>query len=132
MNMKMHPSATVYPEATSLPQRRVVTPHWSLGRQPVPAAELPATPSNSTANQTNRPMRRTNEKFEGMQSAHSSRNWLDNDPTTWPGRKVRNRRTGVVLTIKNVFRNGRVELERSWMIYSSDIHSIRATYETSV
>ncbi len=130
--MNIHSSATVYPEETSLLQRRVVTPHWSLGRQPVPAAELPPTPTDSNATQTNRPMRRNSEKFEGMQSAHSSRNWLDNDPSTWPGRKIRNRKTGAVLTIRNVFRNGRVELERSWMTYSSDIHSIRATYETSV
>jgi hypothetical protein len=56
--------------------------------------------------------------------------WLARDPFDWVGRKVRNRKTGTVYTVRTVFPNGRVELERSWMSYLSTVRIIRADFET--
>lgn len=93
-------------------------------KPPRTADELAAIPANP-------PLRRRTEPAERTQSAHSSRNWLDHEPSTWPGRTVRHRQTGLVHTIRHVFKNGRVELERNWMTYSSDIHGIRSAFEAA-
>jgi len=58
------------------------------------------------------------------------RTWLMDDPSRWPGRRVRNRRTGTLYLIRQVFKSGRVELEKSWMTYLTNVATVRAEYET--
>jgi hypothetical protein len=57
--------------------------------------------------------------------------WLARDPFEWVGRRIRSKKTGTVFTVRNAFRNGRVELERSWMTYSYTVEVIRADFETN-
>ena len=54
----------------------------------------------------------------------------DSDPVEWRGRKVRKLSNRQTYTIKQVFRNGRVELERDWMTYLTDVETIREEYES--
>jgi hypothetical protein len=54
---------------------------------------------------------------------------LDSDPIDWRGRKVRKLSNRQTYTIKQVFRSGRVELERDWMTYLTDVETIRDEYE---
>jgi hypothetical protein len=55
--------------------------------------------------------------------------WLNNNPLKWRGKKVRNKKTGVAYTIKEVLRNGNVAMERKWVLYTSKIQTIREGYE---
>ncbi|TAK91621.1 MAG: hypothetical protein EPO07_19705 [Verrucomicrobia bacterium] len=61
----------------------------------------------------------------------ASQSWLARDPFEWVGRKIRSKKTGTVFTVRNVFRNGRVELEKSWMTYSYTVEVIREDFETN-
>jgi hypothetical protein len=56
--------------------------------------------------------------------------WLAGDPFGWIGKRVRSRKTGAIFTVRNAYRNGRVELEKSWMTYSYAVETIRAEFET--
>jgi hypothetical protein len=55
---------------------------------------------------------------------------LESDPAQWRGRRIRSRKAGAVYTVRQVYRSGRVELEKSWMGYASDVKTIRDEYET--
>lgn len=68
---------------------------------------------------------------ERQPKSQSHRNWTS-DPSQLVGKKVRSRKSGATFTIRNVFKNGRVELEKSWMTYSSDIRAIDSGYEPCV
>jgi hypothetical protein len=63
-------------------------------------------------------------------SSHKKDSWLMGDPVTWRGRKIRSRRTGAVYVVRQVYRTGRVELEKSWMTYFSNVENIREEYES--
>jgi hypothetical protein len=54
------------------------------------------------------------------------------DPSQWVGKKVRSKKTGATYVIRQVYKSNRVELEKSWMTYSSDVPAIRAEYEICV
>ncbi len=68
---------------------------------------------------------------ERQSKSQSHRNWTS-DPSQLVGKRVRSRKSGATFTIRNVFKNGRVELEKSWMTYSSDIRTIDSGYEPCV
>ena len=53
-----------------------------------------------------------------------------NDPQEWVGRKVRSRRNFAIYTVSEVFKTGRVKLERNWMTYLTDAETVRRQYET--
>lgn len=114
------------------PPPRVVTPHWSLGRQQGLAAETSTTSGPLAATQKTELERRPLTRTERKEATPRRRTWLDDDPITWLRRKVRSRKNGSIYTVRQVFRNGRVELEKSWMTYSSDIQNIRTSFETAV
>jgi hypothetical protein len=59
-------------------------------------------------------------------------NWLMGEPHGWIGRKVRNRGNAAVYMVRQVFKNGRVQLERNWMSYVTDVETIREKYEPQV
>jgi len=69
-------------------------------------------------------------RLRGSKRAQPSLGWLARDPSEWVGRKIRNSRTGKVYVVREVFVNGRVELEKSWMMYSSYVWTVRAEFET--
>ena len=54
------------------------------------------------------------------------------EPNGWIGRKVKCRAKAAVYTVRQVFRNGRVQLERNWMSYMTDVQTIRKDYEPQV
>ena len=69
------------------------------------------------------------EPRERRHKANTARTWLAGDPFQWVGKRIRSLKCGATYTIRNVFKNGRVELEKSWMIYSSSIDAVRSGYE---
>jgi len=69
-------------------------------------------------------------KLRGSKRAQMSLGWLAQNPSEWIGRKIRNRATGKVYVVRTVFASGRVEMEKSWMTYSSYVPIIRAEFET--
>ena len=69
---------------------------------------------------------------ERREKPNPRRTWLAGDPFQWVGKKIRSLKSGATYTIRNVFRNGRVELEKSWMTYSSNIDAIRSGYEPCI
>jgi len=52
-----------------------------------------------------------------------------NDPQEWVGRKVRSRRNFAIYTVSEVFKTGRVKLERNWMTYLTDAQTVRTQYD---
>jgi hypothetical protein len=58
------------------------------------------------------------------------RTWLMDEPQGWVGRRVRCRRNMGVYTISQVYKNGRVSLERNWMSYFTDVETVRKDYDT--
>ena len=57
------------------------------------------------------------------------RGWLRDDPRNWRGRKIRSRCSQGTFSIRQVFNNGRVEMEKGFMLYNSDVVTIRKDYE---
>src|ERR1043166_2510692 len=68
--------------------------------------------------------------LRGSRKTNLSLGWLARDPSEWIGRKIRHRLNGKVFVVRNAFPNGRVELEKSWMMYLSFVWTVRAEYET--
>ena len=66
----------------------------------------------------------------GSKKTNLNLGWLGREPVEWIGKKIRHRLNGKVFVIRNVFPNGRVELEKSWMMYLSFVWTVRAEYET--
>jgi hypothetical protein len=58
------------------------------------------------------------------------RSWLMGDPQSWVGRRVRSRRNMALYTVSQVYKNGRVSLERNWMSYFTDVETVRKDYDT--
>jgi len=58
------------------------------------------------------------------------RNWLTGDPAKWVGRKVVKRMTGAIYTVRQIFKSGRVQLEKNWMTYLTDVATVRKEYES--
>lgn len=54
--------------------------------------------------------------------------WLEEDPIKWRGRKIRSRKSGDLFTVRQVFRSGRVELQKTFMLYLTNVEVIRADY----
>ena len=52
------------------------------------------------------------------------------DPEEWVGRKIRSQRNSVIYTVNQVYKTGRVRLERNWMMYLTDAETVRTQYET--
>lgn len=67
-----------------------------------------------------------------QQKAGSTRTLPTDDPSQWVGKKVRSKKTGATFIIRQVYKSNRVELEKSWMTYSSDVPAIRADYEVCI
>jgi len=57
--------------------------------------------------------------------------WIAGDPSTWTGRKIRNKKTGAIFRIGAVFQDGTVELESDGEMagYRLDLATIRSRYE---
>jgi hypothetical protein len=72
---------------------------------------------------------RRDKKRRGTSSGDQAHNWLRTEPHEWVGRKVRNRSTAAIYTVRQVYKNDRVQLEKNWMSYMSDVDTIRAGYE---
>ena len=68
--------------------------------------------------------------LRGSRKTNLNLGWLARDPSEWIGRKIRHRLNGKVFVVRNTFPNGRVELEKSWMMYLSFVWTVRAEYET--
>ena len=58
----------------------------------------------------------------------AGRGWLAGDPRQWRGRQIRNRNNQSLYSIRQVFNSGRVELQRTFMLYISDVATIRKDY----
>ena len=58
------------------------------------------------------------------------RTWLMDDPQGWVGRRVKCRRNMAVYTVAQIYKNGRVSLERNWMSYFTDVETVRKDYDT--
>jgi hypothetical protein len=71
-------------------------------------------------------------RSERRQHADSNRSLPADDPSQWVGKKVRSKKTGATFVIRQVYKSNRVELEKSWMTYSSDVPAIRADYEVCI
>jgi len=71
-------------------------------------------------------------RSEPDKRVETNRSGLPKDPFEWIGMKVRRRKDGAVFTVRNVFKNQRVELEKSWMSYSCDVMTVRTGYERSL
>lgn len=58
--------------------------------------------------------------------------WLNDDPFQWRGKKVRNRKTHVVYTIRQVFHSGWVEPEKSWIVQMTNVNTVRKDCEPDI
>lgn len=68
-------------------------------------------------------------RLERKAKTGATRTLPADDPSQWVGKKVRSKKTGTTYVIRQVYKSNRVELEKSWMTYSSDVPAIRADYE---
>jgi len=68
-------------------------------------------------------------KREHTNRRQKERNWLMAEPEGWVGRKVRSLRKFGVYTVSEVYKTGRVKLERNWMTYLTDVRTVRSEYE---
>ncbi len=90
------------------------------------ALESPQKPASESAQQP------PPEPFKRTKSQRPPDSWLANDPYTWRGRKIRQRTSTSLYLVRQVFVNGRVELERGWTLYSTDVETIRANYDAYI
>jgi hypothetical protein len=56
--------------------------------------------------------------------------WLMDDPQGWVGRRVKSRKNLAVYIVNQIYKNGRVNLERNWMTYFTDVETVRKDYDT--
>ena len=75
--------------------------------------------------------RPTNPAAGNAQSKNTARGWLQDDPRQWRGRKIRSRSNQAIYTIRQVFNSGRVELEKTFMLFNSNVETIRKDYITA-
>jgi len=68
-------------------------------------------------------------RLKRKEKTDSTRTLRAEDPRQWVGKKVRNKKTGATYVIRQIYKSNRVELEKSWMTYSSDLPAIRTDYE---
>ena len=73
---------------------------------------------------------RRERKERNINRGDQRRNWLMADPEEWVGRKIRSQRNSVIYTVNQVYKTGRVRLERNWMMYLTDVETVRTQYET--
>ena len=71
-------------------------------------------------------------QLKKRQEAEVKQHQLPQDPFLWIGMKVRRKKDAAIFTIRTVFKNQRVELEKSWMTYPSDVPTIRAGFEPAI
>ena len=71
-------------------------------------------------------------QLKKRQEAEVKQHELPQDPFLWIGMKVRRKKDAAIFTIRTVFKNQRVELEKSWMTYPSDVPTIRAGFEPAI
>jgi hypothetical protein len=95
---------------------------------PTPAGSKTSTSDSRSSVRAPHPAPRRNREH----TRQPSRSWLDDDPYNWVGRKIRNRASRTTYTVRRVLKNGRVELEKSWMVYLFDVDTIRRNFETSI
>ena len=75
----------------------------------------------------NRAKRRA--QLKKRQEAEAKQNRLPDDPFQWIGMKLIRKRDSAIFTVRTVFKNQRVELQKKWMSYTSDVQTIRAGYD---
>jgi len=112
---------------------------------PTPAAESakPGGSNQTTSNQSGssapnekaddqwpRPQPLSDKEKRACKEKRQPRTWLMDDPQGWVGRRVKCRRNMAVYTVSQVYKNGRVSLERNWMSYFSDVETVRKDYDT--
>jgi len=71
-------------------------------------------------------------QLQRRQEAEARQNQLPDDPFQWTGMRVRRKRDDAIFTVRTVFKNQRVELEKSWMTYPSDVPTVRAAFERCI
>lgn len=97
-----------------------------------PSAGPDAAPGNDSTNPENMSgveRDRQRARRERKQRTDTAQTLPADDPSQWVGKKVRNKKNGATYIIRQVYKSNRVELEKSWMTYSSDVPAIRADYE---
>jgi hypothetical protein len=107
------------------------SPYPALQKTQEPSGATAAATSEPTAERWERPQpdRREMKKRHSSPTAQSS-TWLMAEPGAWIGRRIRSRKNSAVYTVAQIFKNGRVQLEKNWMTYLSDVETIRKEYET--
>jgi len=81
---------------------------------------------------TDRDRARRRRQLRLKQPAEAKKSELPEDPFQWIGRKVRRKKDGATFIVRTVFKNQRVELEKKWMTYVSDVPTLRAGYERCI
>ena len=56
--------------------------------------------------------------------------WLNNNPQKWVGKKIRDRKSDQSYTVRDVLRNGSVVLEKKWVLWPSDVKTVRENFDT--
>jgi hypothetical protein len=110
--------------------------HWSVATPPASAKALNMSGNTGTGSEEEDVWPRLGDDPESKharskqkKSPQLPQSWLDRDPFEWIGKKVRSRKTAAIFTVRNVYRNGRVDLEKSWMTYSYPVETIRTDFE---
>ena len=101
------------------------------GAQQASESNIPDTTEGGADDSWRLERTRRKEKEQERQRQEQRRSWLMGDPQGWVGRKVRSRRNFAIYMVSEVFRNGRVKLERNWMTYLTDAESVRTQYDTA-
>jgi len=99
---------------------------------PYDPAESGAVPTGEAGERERRP---SHQRLRQKQKRYTCplddpRNWLTGDPAKWVGRKVVKRMTGAIYTVRQIFKSGRVQLEKNWMTYLTDVATVRKEYES--
>jgi hypothetical protein len=56
-------------------------------------------------------------------------NWLGNNPKKWVGKKIRDRKSDQIYTVRDVMQNGSVVLEKKWILLPSNVQDVRKDFE---
>lgn len=72
------------------------------------------------------------EPFKPKKKQRPADSWLADDPDKWRGRKIRKRASAALYVVRQVFVHGRVELEKGWSIYVTDVETVRADYDAYI
>jgi len=90
----------------------------------------PKAPNQNAVDEWPREQPLSDKEKRSNKDRKQERTWLIDDPQGWVGRRVKSRRNMAVYTVSQVYKNGRVSLERNWMSYFTDVETVRKDYDT--